>query len=231
MPVKILLADDNMTAQNMGRKILADAGFDVVAVSNGAAALKKFAEQRFDMLVLDIFMPGYTGLEVCQKVKLQSRIPVLLSVGKLDPYKAEDGTRAQADGVVVKPFEATDLVATVERLVSGNKASKAAKEPADTQISGTAKLELVSPLAHQAAVASAIGAEIEAMPVITHGSVGDEEVDEQLMSPAPERAFATPKPAVEHKTEWRRESEYSVGPADDRWVGGHDDEAEVAAVE
>jgi len=43
---KILLADDSVTAQNMGRKILADAGYDVITVNNGSAALKKIAELR-----------------------------------------------------------------------------------------------------------------------------------------------------------------------------------------
>src|SRR5215813_4825703 len=117
MPVKILLADDNMTAQNMGRKILADAGYDVIAVSNGSAALKKFAEHRPDLLVLDVYMPGYSGLEVCEKVKMRSpRSGVLLTVGKMEIYHPEDGRRVRADGLVVKPFEATDLLDAIKKL-------------------------------------------------------------------------------------------------------------------
>ena len=69
MALKILLADDSATAQNMGKKILVEAGYEVVAVSNGAAAVKKIAEQKPDMIVLDVYMPGYTGLEVCERVK------------------------------------------------------------------------------------------------------------------------------------------------------------------
>ena len=64
MALKILLADDSTTAQNMGKKILTEAGYEVVAVSNGAAAVKKIAEHKPDMIVLDVYMPGYTGLEV-----------------------------------------------------------------------------------------------------------------------------------------------------------------------
>jgi CheY-like chemotaxis protein len=66
---KILLADDSVTAQNMGRKILADAGYDVVTVNNGSAALKRIAEIKPDLIVLDVYMPGYSGLEVCQRLK------------------------------------------------------------------------------------------------------------------------------------------------------------------
>ena len=66
---KILLADDSVTAQNMGRKILADAGYDVVTVNNGSAALKRITETKPDLIVLDVYMPGYSGLEVCQRIK------------------------------------------------------------------------------------------------------------------------------------------------------------------
>src|SRR5438067_5927408 len=106
-----------MTAQNMGRKILTEAGFDVVAVSNGQQAMKKFAESAADVVVVDVLMPGYSGLEVCEKIKAQAPgTPVLLTVGKMEPFKADDGRRVKADGLIVKPFEATDLVATVRTL-------------------------------------------------------------------------------------------------------------------
>lgn len=117
MSLRILFADDSVTAQNMGKKILADAGYDVIAVSNGAAAVKKIAEQKPDIIILDVYMPGYSGLEVCEKVRGSmetAKIPVLLTVGKMEPYKPEDANRVKADGVIVKPFEATDLLAIVK---------------------------------------------------------------------------------------------------------------------
>jgi CheY-like chemotaxis protein len=116
---KILLADDSVTAQNMGRKILTDAGYEVVTVNNGSAALKKILEQKPDLIVLDVYMPGYSGLEVCQRIKENketSRIPVLLTVGKLEPFKPEEARRARADAFVVKPFEASELLAALTKL-------------------------------------------------------------------------------------------------------------------
>jgi CheY-like chemotaxis protein len=133
--LKILLADDSMTAQNMGKKILLDAGYDVVAVSNGAAAMKKIASDRPDIIILDVYMPGYTGLEVCERVKAAretSRTPVLLTVGKMEPFKPEDANRVKADGVMVKPFEASDLIAVVQNF---GKPAGAAKTPGSTKIS------------------------------------------------------------------------------------------------
>src|ERR1700689_2022932 len=116
---KILLADDSVTAQNMGRKILADAGYEVVTVNNGSAALKKIAELKPDLVILDVYMPGYSGLEVCQRLKETpdtARIPVLLSVGKLEPFKPEEAQRVRAEGFIVKPFEASELLSALSKL-------------------------------------------------------------------------------------------------------------------
>ncbi len=119
MAIKILLADDSMTAQNMGKKILSDAGYEVVAVSNGAQAVKKVASEKPDITVLDVFMPGYSGIEVCERIKKAqetAHIPVLLTVGKMEPFRPEEGTKAGADGLIVKPFEASDLLAAVKKI-------------------------------------------------------------------------------------------------------------------
>jgi two-component system chemotaxis response regulator CheY len=114
-----LLADDSVTAQNMGRKILADAGYEVIAVNNGSAALKKIAELKPDLVILDVYMPGYSGLEVCQRLKESqetARIPVLLTVGKLEPFKPEEAQRVRAEGFIVKPFEASELLSALSKL-------------------------------------------------------------------------------------------------------------------
>ncbi len=119
MARKILLADDSVTAQNMGRRILSDAGYDVTTVNNGSAALKKIAESKPDLIVLDVYMPGYGGLEVCQRLREApetARIPVLLTVGKLEPFKADEARRVKADGFIVKPFEASELLTALTKL-------------------------------------------------------------------------------------------------------------------
>lgn len=119
MPRKVLLADDSVTAQNMGRRILVDAGYEVVTVNNGSSALKKLAESKPDLIILDVYMPGYGGLEVCQRVRESqetARIPVLLTVGKLEPFKAEESRRVRADAFIVKPFEASELLTALAKL-------------------------------------------------------------------------------------------------------------------
>jgi CheY-like chemotaxis protein len=116
---KILLADDSVTAQNMGRRILSEAGYEVITVNNGSAALKKIAESKPDLIILDVYMPGYGGLEVCQRVKDDpetARIPVLLTVGKLEPFRADEARRVHADAHLVKPFEASELLTALSKL-------------------------------------------------------------------------------------------------------------------
>jgi len=115
----VLLADDSVTAQNMGRRILMDAGYEVITVNNGSAALKKIHENPPDLIVLDVYMPGYGGLEVCQRLKESGetmKIPVLLTVGKMEPFKTDEAKRVRADAHIVKPFEAGELLAALTKL-------------------------------------------------------------------------------------------------------------------
>jgi CheY-like chemotaxis protein len=119
LPKTVLLADDSVTAQNMGRRILTDAGYEVITVNNGSAALKKIHESRPDLIVLDVYMPGYGGLEVCQRLKESGetmRIPVLLTVGKMEPFKTDEAKRVRADGHIIKPFDASELLAALTKL-------------------------------------------------------------------------------------------------------------------
>jgi CheY-like chemotaxis protein len=136
---KILLADDSVTAQNMGRKILTDAGYDVITVNNGSAALKRVAELKPDLIVLDVYMPGYSGLEVCARLKdapETARIPILLTVGKLEPFKPGEATRVRADGFIIKPFEASELLSALTRLEDRVVPSQADGSRFTTSVSG-----------------------------------------------------------------------------------------------
>jgi two-component system, OmpR family, KDP operon response regulator KdpE len=117
--LRVLLADDSVIAQTMGKNILGAAGYDVVTVSNGLAAAKKIADLHPDIVVLDVYMPGYTGIEVCEKTKLDAataQIPILLTVGKMEPFRSEEAIKVKADGLIIKPFEIQVLLTVVGRL-------------------------------------------------------------------------------------------------------------------
>src|SRR6266699_6417910 len=103
----------------MGRRILMDEGYEVSTVNNGSAALKKIHESKPDLIVLDVYMPGYGGLEICQRLKESGetmKIPVLLTVGKMEPFKTDEARRVRADAHIVKPFEAGELLAALTKL-------------------------------------------------------------------------------------------------------------------
>jgi CheY-like chemotaxis protein len=126
---KIMLADDSLTAQKFGKEILVGAGYEVTAVSNGAAAAKKLAED-CDLYIFDMIMPGYTGLELCEKVRSApdlAKRPVLLTVGQMEHYDQNDVQRVRADGVIVKPFIKSDLEAIVSKMLAQSAAAPAAQ--------------------------------------------------------------------------------------------------------
>ena len=121
---KILLADDSTHAQRMGAKILTAEGHEVTTVSNGQAAIHSLEEAVPELIIADIFMPGRNGYEVSRFVKTSDKlknIPVLLIIGAMEPYDPEEGKRAGADGLITKPLESSNLVATVKDLLSAAK--------------------------------------------------------------------------------------------------------------
>ncbi len=209
MARRILLADDSVTAQNMGRRILTDAGYEVVTVNNGSAALKKIAENKPDLIVLDVYMPGYGGLEVCQRVKENPetrQIPVLLTVGKLEPFKAEEARRVGADAFIIKPFEATELLTVLTKLEDKivaqpqpQKSGRFAKALAAVEQSDTGdrfgdketgwknRLTIPSPIAKPRA-------EEDAPEIVTAASRGPEQ-GEAVKPVEPAQGFERPIPA------------------------------------
>ncbi|HYG98274.1 MAG TPA: response regulator [Terriglobales bacterium] len=195
MALRILLADDSMTAQNMGKKILTEAGYQVLTVSNGAAAVKKLAEWLPDLAIVDVYMPGYSGLEVCERIKSASataRTPVLLSVGKMEPFRPEDGMKVKADGVIIKPFEATDLVTVVDKLAE--------------RTYGTSRASAVTPVAPPAPepLAPAASTPLHSEPPSVGQQFVVDDDSEPVFAPAGLQTFE-PSPEVEAPIEPRVE--------------------------
>jgi len=117
--LRILLADGSVTVQNTGKKILNAAGYDVLTVSNGLAAARQIAERHPDIVLLDVFLPGQSGTDLCERTKENpetARTPVLLTVGQMEPFRLEEGNKVRADGLIVKPFETKSLIIAVERV-------------------------------------------------------------------------------------------------------------------
>jgi CheY-like chemotaxis protein len=205
--LKVLLADDSMTAQNMGKKILTDAGYQVIAVSNGAQAMKKLASEKPDVVVLDVYMPGYTGLEVCERIRNSpetARMPVLLCVAKMEPFRSEEGDRVMADGVIIKPFEASDLVARIEALHDKLKAARAVQATPETS-PGFGAIERTSQREEAPEVEEPRRASLDVPQEMAAAPAFGMELVSEAVSPAPESVSAPAGASVEFEIEHERE--------------------------
>jgi CheY-like chemotaxis protein len=125
---RILLVDDSPHAQRMGERILSEDGFEVVTVSNADSALIRLDDVDPDVVIADTVMPGRSGYEICQYVKMNPRLKhvrVILTAGVLENFDEEQSKKVEADGTLKKPFEATALVAMVKPLAEAAKANRA----------------------------------------------------------------------------------------------------------
>src|SRR5882762_6261403 len=195
----------------MGKKILSDAGYEVITVSNGSAALKKVNELLPEIVVLDVYMPGYSGLEVCKLLRENrqtAEIPILLTVGKLEPFKSEEALKARANAFIVKPFEATELLAVIRKIEDAN-----AKSPG--KASNTGKL---SPLAKTFAGSTADAPEAQETGIEEKGWKNRLGMPSKTKTePEPEEAaqemgtgFRDLTPPVEDESTLRRESAFTA---------------------
>jgi CheY-like chemotaxis protein len=117
----ILLADDSPTIQRLVKQTFEDGNFDVVSVSNGDAAIKKFDEIRPDVVLADIYMPGKNGYEVCAYVRGHATLkgtPVVLLVGAFDAFDEARAKQTGANANITKPFEPGALVELVSSVLS-----------------------------------------------------------------------------------------------------------------
>ena len=194
---RILLVDDSPHAQRMGERILADEGHEVVTVSNADSALIRLEDVDPDVVIADTIMPGRTGYEICQYLKMSPRhrhVRVVLTAGVLETLDEEHCQRVQADGVLKKPFEATVLLATIKPLAEAAAAGRAAHTPE------TAKSAATSPAKPPAAPFVAVVDEEQVRAAVTvaldgaMGAIVDEITQRVFTALAAKRPEAAPAP-------------------------------------
>jgi CheY-like chemotaxis protein len=117
---RVLLADDSAHAQRMGERILRDEGFDVVAALDAATARARLQDSDPDVLLVDVYLPGLSGYDLCRQVKSDAQHrhrPVILIAGLLEPLDETAAALAGADGTLKKPFEASVMIQLLRPLV------------------------------------------------------------------------------------------------------------------
>lgn len=121
MAKKILLADDSITIQKVISITFASEDYDLIIVGDGDAAIKKAKEEKPDLVMADVAMPGKTGYEVCESLKNDpelGNIPVILLAGTFEPLNKEEAKKVKADDSIIKPFESQELIDKVRELLS-----------------------------------------------------------------------------------------------------------------
>ncbi len=101
---RILVVDDENSVQTLLTYPLRKDGYEVVAATDGREALDRFAQQRFDLVVLDIMLPKMDGIEVCRRMRSRSQVPIIMLTAKDDEIDKVLGLEMGADDYITKPF-------------------------------------------------------------------------------------------------------------------------------
>ncbi len=117
---RILVVDDDADILNLERRVLEREGYEVITAADGAAALALLQAQAFDLLLLDIMMPGADGFEVSRAVpraKGQRATPVVFVTARDDPQAMREGFRSGGTVFLTKPFTAGQLTRIVRSML------------------------------------------------------------------------------------------------------------------
>ena len=101
---RILLVDDEQSIQTLLSYPLRKDGYEVVQATDGREALDRFAEQPFDLVVLDVMLPQLDGLEVCRRLRARSAVPIIMLTAKAEEIDKVVGLELGADDYITKPF-------------------------------------------------------------------------------------------------------------------------------
>jgi len=110
---RILIVDDDLHIREVIRVALKKAGMTVTEARDGREALARFGSDRPDLIVLDIGMPEFDGLEVCREIRKSSDVPILFLSARDDEIDRVLGLEIGGDDYVTKPFSPRELVARV----------------------------------------------------------------------------------------------------------------------
>ena len=107
------MVDDDPALAEMLTIVLRGEGFDTAVVRDGAKALEVFRETHPDLVLLDLMLPGTSGLDVCKEIRAESGIPIIMLTAKTDTVDVVLGLESGADDYVMKPFKPKELTARI----------------------------------------------------------------------------------------------------------------------
>ncbi len=126
---RILLVDDEQAVQTLLTYPLRKEGYEVVGAVDGQEALDRFAEQRFDLVVLDIMLPKLDGIEVCRRLRTRSQVPIIMLTAKGDEIDKVVGLELGADDYITKPFSVREFRSRVKAALRRGGMGRRGEEP------------------------------------------------------------------------------------------------------
>ena len=118
---KILIVEDEESLLKLESILLTSKGYDVRGASNGQEALDAIAEEKPDLVLLDIMLPEIDGFEVCQRIKddpATKEIPVIMLTAKKSREDMARGEKVGADWYITKPFKSVMVIETIQRFLA-----------------------------------------------------------------------------------------------------------------
>ncbi len=127
---KILVVDDERNIVELIRLYMEKEGFETICAYTGDEALSKFREEKPDLIVLDLMLPGTDGWQVCREIRKTSSVPIIMLTAKSETFDKVLGLELGADDYITKPFEAKELLARVKAVLrrSGTKEAEVQRE-------------------------------------------------------------------------------------------------------
>ncbi len=117
MAKRVLIVDDEPLIVKGLKFNLEQEGYVTDCAYNGEEALKKYSESEFDIILLDVMLPGISGTEVCHKIRQESMIPIIMLTAKSADEDKIEGLTEGADDYMTKPFNTTELKARMKNLL------------------------------------------------------------------------------------------------------------------
>ena len=114
--LKVLVVDDEVSITDICRIYLEREGYEVFIANDGKEALEKIEKNNFDLLILDLMLPFYTGEEITKIVRQTSTIPIIMLTAKQSEENKIEGLNIGADYYITKPFSLKELVTRVNTL-------------------------------------------------------------------------------------------------------------------